>query len=210
MTSILIRTLIIYILLTFSLRIMGKRQLGELDVSELVSTLLISEIAAIPIDDPDIPLLNAVIPILFILSAEVILSTVKNKNEKIKTLIEGKPDYIIYKGRLLQKNLSDNRISINEFLSEMRTQGIADISDIDYAIVEKGGALSIIKKGEAHFAHPVIIDGKILTESLKGLGFDENWLKKRLKERNIQAKDVFLFTVNDIDETSVIMKEKKL
>ena len=88
MTSILIRTLIIYLLLSFSLRIMGKRQLGELDVSELVSTLLISEIAAIPIDEPDIPLLNAVIPILFILSAEVILSTIKNKNEKFKNLIE--------------------------------------------------------------------------------------------------------------------------
>ena len=82
MTSIVIRTVIIYVLLSFSLRIMGKRQLGELDVSELVSTLLISEIASIPIDDPDLPLLNAIIPILFILSVEILLSALKNKSEK--------------------------------------------------------------------------------------------------------------------------------
>ena len=105
MVSIIIRTAIIYILLSFELRIMGKRQIGELDVSELVSTLLISELAAIPIDDPDIPLLNAIIPMLFILSAEILLSTVKNKSEKLKRIIDGEPTYIIYKGRLLQSAL---------------------------------------------------------------------------------------------------------
>ena len=89
MASILIRTLIIYILLTFTLRIVGKRQIGELDVGDLVSTLLISEIAAIPIDDPDIPLLNAVVPILFIFSLEVILSTLKNKSERFKRCLDG-------------------------------------------------------------------------------------------------------------------------
>ena len=103
MTSIVVRTVIIYITLSISLRIMGKRQIGELDVGELVSTLLISEIASIPIDDPDIPLMNAVMPILFILSLEILISTVKNKSEKMKGLIEGKPQYIIYKGRVLQK-----------------------------------------------------------------------------------------------------------
>ena len=96
MASIVVRTVIVYVLLSFSLRIMGKRQLGELDVSELVSTLLISEIASISIDDPDIPLLNAIIPILLIVSIEVILSTIKNKSEKLKTVIEGRPEYIIY------------------------------------------------------------------------------------------------------------------
>ena len=116
MTSIVVRTVIIYITLSISLRIMGKRQIGELDVGELVSTLLISEIASIPIDDPDIPLMNAVMPILFILSLEILISTIKNKSEKMKGLIEGKPQYIIYKGRVLQKVLNENRISINEIL----------------------------------------------------------------------------------------------
>ena len=96
MVSIVIRTLIIYLVLLISLRIMGKRQLGELDASELVSALLISELASIPIDDPDIPLLNAIIPILLIFSMEIILSTIKNKSEFLKRTIEGKPAYIIY------------------------------------------------------------------------------------------------------------------
>ena len=98
MASIFFRIVLIYFFLSLTLKLMGKRQLGELEVGELVSTLLISEVAAIPIDDPDLPLLNALIPILFILSAEILLSSVKNRSEKLKRLIEGQPVYIIYKG----------------------------------------------------------------------------------------------------------------
>ena len=97
MASIIIRTAIVYALLTFSLRITGKRQLGELDVGELVCTLLISELMAIPIDDPDIPLLNALIPTLLVIALEIIISGIKNKSEKLKRAIEGSPTYIIYK-----------------------------------------------------------------------------------------------------------------
>ena len=209
MTSILLRTLIIYLLLSFSLRIMGKRQLGELDVSELVSTLLISEIASIPIDDPDIPLLNAIIPILFILSTEIILSTVKNKNEHLKKTIEGKPEYIIYKGRLLQKVLDDNRISINELLSELRSQGVGDIKDVYYATVEQNGVLSVLKVGEAELAHPIIIDGRVIEDTIKTLGYDVRWLEKRLAEQKRKADDIFLMTVKDNGEINLIEKEKK-
>ena len=128
MGVILARCLIIYILLTFAMRITGKRQIGELDVGDLVSTLLISELAAIPIDDPDVPLLNAAIPILIIVSLEIIISTIKNKWRPLKKAIEGRPVYIIYKGRILMEELVDNRISISELLAEMRGQGIFDIS----------------------------------------------------------------------------------
>ena len=110
------------------MRIMGKRQIGELDVGDLVSTLLISELAAIPIDDPDIPLLNAVIPILLLISLEIIISTIKNRSRLIKKAVEGRPVYIIYKGRILEDELIKNRISINELLGEMRGQNIFDIS----------------------------------------------------------------------------------
>ena len=148
MASMVIRTLIIYVLLNITLRIMGKRQIGELDVEELVSTLLISEIAALPIDDTDIPLFNAIIPVVLILSLEIILSTLKNKSEKLKRRIEGEPSYIIYKGKLMQKNLADNRISINELLSELRVQGAADISDVYYAVLEQNGTMSVIKRDD--------------------------------------------------------------
>lgn len=209
MTSIVVRTVIIYITLSISLRIMGKRQIGELDVGELVSTLLISEIASIPIDDPDIPLMNAVMPILFILSLEILISTIKNKSEKMKGLIEGKPQYIIYKGRVLQKVLNENRISINEILSEMRSQGVGDINDVYYAAIEQNGTLSILKKDESKMAHAVIIDGKVIESNLRALGLNDKWLNKRLSESKIKQCDIFLMTVDDEGVTNLILKDEK-
>ena len=207
MASILIRTVIIYILLAFSLRIMGKRQLGELDVGELVSTLLISEIAALPIDDPDIPLLSAVIPILFILSAEIIISTIKNKSEKLKNTIEGNPTYIIYKGRVLQNALLENRISVNELLSQMRVQGVSDIEDVYYCIVEQNGSLSIVKRDDTPLAHAIVIDGTVIYKNLQFAGFSNEWLENTLKNSNIKLDDIFLMTATDDGKTKIIKKD---
>ena len=207
MASILVRTLIVYILLSFSLRIMGRRQIGELDVSELVSTLLVSEIASIPIDEPDIPLSNAVIPILFILSLEVILSTIKNKSGKLKSKIEGDPIYIIYKGRLLQKALKDNRISVNELISEIRAQGVGDISKVNYAILEQNGSLSVLCRGESEMSHPIIIDGEINRPTLTLMGYNDAWLNKRLNEARVSMKDIFLMTVDDGGKIYIVERD---
>lgn len=209
MASILIRTVIIYALLTFTLRIMGKRQIGELDVGDLVSTLLISEIAAIPIDDPDIPLFNAFVPILFIFSLEVILSTLKNKSEKIKRCLDGEAVFIIYKGRLLQSALKNTRISINELLSSLRAQGVGDISDVEYALVEQNGSISVLEEGKAKMAHSVIIDGEVIEETLGYLGYDDRWLRKELMKLGKSCDEIFLMTVNDQGEINVIEKENK-
>ena len=187
---------------------MGKRQLGELNVSELVSTLLISEIAAIPIADPDIPLLNAIIPLFFILSLEIILSTIKNKSENLKNSFEGKPSYIIYKGRLLQNELCENRISINELLSELRCQGVGDIREVEYAIIEQNGSLSVFKKDENDMTHPLIIDGQVIAEALSAVGKSEAWLLQRLKENNIAKNEVFLMTLSDDEKINIIKREK--
>ena len=208
MASIVIRTVIIYVLLTVFLRIMGKRQIGELDVGDLVSTLLISELAAIPIDDPDIPLLNAIIPSLILVAAEILISSVKNKSEKIKEIVEGTPTYIIYKGRILQSVLDENRISINEVLAEMRTQGIGDISEIYYGIVEQNGTLSLLKRGEEMLAHTVIVDGTVMKDGLKRLGHGDEWLLKKLRERGVILSEVFLMTVTDAGEINLVKKEK--
>ena len=209
MASILVRTALIYLLLSISLRIMGKRQIGELDASELVSTLLISELAAIPIDDPDIPLFNAIIPMLFILSLEIIISTLKNRSEKLKSVLDGDPIYIIYKGRLLQNVLRENRISLNELLSEIRIQGICDISDIEYGIFEQNGKLSLLKKDQPGLAHTIIIDGTIVGADLKRLGYNEEWLNKKLREFNTKLEDVFLLTVSDDGDVKVIKRSDK-
>ena len=207
MASIVVRTVIVYVLLSFSLRIMGKRQLGELDVSELVSTLLISEIASISIDDPDIPLLNAIIPILLIVSIEVILSTIKNKSEKLKTVIEGRPEYIIYKGRILQNVLLESRISVNELLSEIRSQGIGSIDEVEYATIEQNGSLSIIKKDGTKLAHAIIIDGSIIKKNIKRLGYNDVWLKNYLSKRSTKPENVLLMTIDDSGKVNIIMKD---
>lgn len=209
MATIVARTLIIYLLITVSLRVMGKRQIGELDVGELVSTLLISEIAAIPIDDPDIPLLNAIIPTLIIISLEIIISTIKNKSEKMKRTIEGEPVYVIYRGKIIQKALSDNRISVNELLAELRGQGVGDVSDVYYGIIEQNGGLSIIKTDDSPLAHSVIIDGTLIEKNIRRLGLCSDWVKKRLSESGCSLGEVYLMTVTDEKKVNIIIKEEK-
>lgn len=204
MGIILIRCVIIYVLLTFAMRVTGKRQIGELDVGDLVSTLLISELAAIPIDDPDVPLLNAVIPILIIVSLEIIISALKNRWRPLKKAVEGRPVYIIYKGRLLIDELNDNRISINELLAEMRGQGIFDISEVEYGIIEQNGKLSLFKKTDTAFAHTLIADGEIMTETVKRL-HAEGVIKKALKDTD--AKDIMLLTIDDSGAVNTIRRE---
>jgi uncharacterized membrane protein YcaP (DUF421 family) len=210
MTSIFIRTIIIYVILNIMLKIMGKRQIGELEVSELVSTLLISEIGALPISDTDIPLLPSVIPILFIASAEVIISVIKNKSPIIKRAVEGEPTYIIYKGRLRQHTLAENRISINELLTEMRTQGIGNLDDIRYAILEQNGKLSFLLESDSpNISKTLVIDTKPDLENLKESGLNMEWLNKKLAEHKVKLSDVFLMTVNEVGEVSIIKKENK-
>jgi len=207
MASILIRTLIIYCLLMLTLRLMGRREIGQLDASDLVSTLLISELAAIPIDDPDIPLLNAVLPILFILCLEIILSTIKNKSAKLGRAIDGNACYIIYKGRVSQKALRENRISINELLSALRSQGAFDIGSVSYALLEQNGTISVMQKEQNKISHPIVMDGNIMEQSLQRLGKNRQWLENEIQKRNKQTADIFLMTLGDDDEIILIEKE---
>ncbi len=191
------------------MKIMGKRQIGELEINELVTTFVISEVAALPIADPDIPLLNAVIPILLIVCLEIIISSAKNKSEKIKKYIEGEPIFLIYRGRLLQSALADNRISVNELLCEIRLQGIADINDVEYAVLEQNGKISLFeKKYSESFTQAVIIDKEVNKKSLELLGFDEEWLARELEKKGATQGDVFLMTANKNGDTNIIKEEK--
>lgn len=208
MVSIFIRTILIYTILSVSLKIMGKRQIGELDVGELVSTLVVSEVAALPIADPDIPLMNAVIPVALIVCLEIIISTVKNKSEKLKRYVEGAPCFLIYRGKLKQEELTKNRISINELLCEIRMQGIGNIKDVYYAILEQNGKLSVFDKKEA-VSHTLIVDAQVNTDRLKALGYGNEWLKKKLTGHNATVDEIFLMTVDDNENTYIIKKEEK-
>ena len=224
MITIFIRTFIIYIMITFVLRIMGKRQVGELEASELVSTLLLSEIAALPISEPDVPLLFAVIPVLLIVSLEIIVTYSKNKLDFLKKIFEGKPSIIIYKGKLDQKELERMRISVQELISELRLQGIMDISQVEYAILEEKGKLSTLLKPEYQplsandlkisvcgngMAHTLVSDGSYSYDTLKRLGINELYVDKICKKNNCKVEDVFLLTLDDEKKTNIILKEKK-
>lgn len=208
MASVLIRTVLIYGFLALAMKLMGKRQLGELETGELISALLISEIAALPIDNPDIPLSSAIFPTLLIITLEILLSFIKNKSNRLKRAVDGEPTFIIYKGRLRQDVLRENRISINEVLSELRVMGVGDIADADYVILEQNGKLSVLQKNRDRMAHALIIDGEVNESTLKSLGYNREWLNKRLAEASRKADEVFLLTVGD-DGTINIIKEEK-
>ncbi len=209
MIAILFRTLIIYILLCVAMRWMGKRQIGELELSELIFTLLISEIAALPIGDPDLPLLNAILPGCFLVSAEVLIAGWKQKSQKLESTLDGDPVYLIYKGRILQRKLEENRISIGELLSEIRQKGIGDIREIDYCILESNGKVSILEKqdrGHGGIAHVLVADGVLQKENLDALGLDPERIGKACGPGG--EKSVFLLTIDDDGKINRIEKEK--
>jgi len=209
MVAIFVRTLIVYVLLSISMKMMGKREIGELDVSELVSTLLISEIAAIPIDDPDLPLFNAVIPVLFILSLEIILSYAKTRCARLKKYVEGEPAYIIKSGTLIQSAFLENRISINEFLAEMRAQGIGDINDIEDALLEQSGKISILKKSKNEIPTVLIMDGEYNEPMLEGDNISREFVDKALKKRGLTVDEVFYMDFKEGGSFNIILKEEK-
>lgn len=209
MLAILMRTIIVYALLSIAMKLMGKREIGELDVSDLVSALLISEIAAIPIDDPDIPLLNAIIPILFILSVEILLSYAKTRSSKLKRCVEGESVFLIYKGELDQAAFKENRISLNEFLSEMRSQSIGDISLIEYAVLEQSGKISILQKDKDQLSHTLIIDGEFNTPEFSENRFSQEKVTEQVELRGLKMKDVMYMSVDDSNNINIILKEDK-
>lgn len=222
MSTAIIRTLFFYFFLICIMKLMGKRQLGQLQLSELVTTLLLSEIAADPITNPDVPLLHAVVPILPLFFLEIIISFTATKVPKFKKLFDGVPCIVVVKGKLDQRQLRKNRISLDELLSEMRKKDIYDISDVEYAILEQNGQLSItpktekltvskadlgIKDKECGISHPLVIDGHIYDYNLTLLGKDRTWLLRTLKQMGTQYKKVFLFSMDDAGNTNLILKE---
>jgi len=224
MASIVLRTAMVYIFLMLAMRIMGKRQLGELQVSELVTTLLLSELVALPIYEQNVPIAFSIIPVLLLLSFEIISSFLSSKFPKFKKIVEGVPSFIISKGQLIQSELKKNRIGLDELLEELRLQSITDISQVEYAILEQNGRLSVIPKckekpatvsdigksiKECGLSHPVILDGKINKSNLKILGKSEKWLSETLQKKRLKTEEIELFAVNDNDEETLILLENE-
>ena len=146
MVTVLARTIIIYMTLIAVMRIMGKRQIGELEISDLATTFLISEIASLPITDTELPISHAIVPIIALLTLEVFISALLSRFPKIKFLFRASPATLIKDGVLSQKAMRDARLSFDELFSELRRQGVDDISHVSYAILEQNGNITVIQK----------------------------------------------------------------
>lgn len=220
-----IRTILLYIVIILAIRIMGKRQIGELQTSELVVTLLISDIAAIPMQNTEQSLLSGIVPILILIVCEIIISFLMLKRAGFRRIICGKPIVIISDGKINQSEMHRLRMSTEDLSEELRQQGIFNIEDVGFAIVETNGKLSVLKKPEKDIPTAeelgiktndkclevvVISDGEISKYSLKICGLNRDWLFDILKKENTELNDVFLMIANRQGEYKIIEKERKI
>lgn len=219
-----IRTLILYALVIFALRVMGKRQVGELQPSELVVAIMISDLATIPMSDTAIPLASGVIPILTLIAAEIALSLCSLKSLTLRRILTGSPAVIIKNGNICREEMRKNRYNLEDLAEALRMKDFYDVSDVDTAILETNGTLSIIPKSEksplkaedlniskTQETLPVVLiaDGKVYKNHMIKSGVDENRLRKILKDRKVKnIEDVFLLTIGSDNKITLQTKEK--
>ncbi len=217
------RTIILYLLIIAGIRLMGKRQIGELEPSELVLALLIADLAAVPMQDFGIPLITGIIPILTLLCITTILSVITAKSTSFRAIMCGRPSIIIENGKLNQREMYKNRFTLDELSEELRIKGYPDISSVKYAILETNGQLSVLPyttqapltpdQMDLDVPEPgiplvLISDGHLLRRNLNKRGYNDGWLHKRLAEHGASSpKDVFLLTVDETDKVFLVLKE---
>ena len=224
MAIIFFRTIIIFLTLLIAMRLMGKRQLGELELSELVVAVLISNVASHPLQEISISLMNGLLPIIILLCCELIISGLIVRSAKFRQLICGKPCFIITDGIINQREMKKNRFTLDELYEELRNQGVLDVSTVKFAILETDGKLNIVlfpaeqpvTAGQMGIStsddgYPVIIinNGRLMSHNLRLCGRDEKWLSNELKKRKLnEVKDVYLMTLNSSGQIYFLGAEK--
>ena len=218
------RTLILYIVIIFGVRLMGKRQLGELQPSELVITIIISNIATLPIEEISTPLFLGLLPILSLVTFEVIISAINLKSRGMRRIFSGKPVIVIHDGVIDQKKLRELRFSVDDLMAQLRSNQIFSVEEVDFAIVETTGKLSVYQKYQSRPLTPqtmsmpdqpsknsppmvLISDGVIYPEYLSLCGRDEKWLQEVLLSRRVTAQDVYLMTADRTGNYFLAKKE---
>ena len=216
-----IRTTILYLLIMAAMRAMGKRQIGELGPEELVLTMMISDLATVPMQDFGIPLLTGVVPILTLLSLSLLLSLASLESLRIREILCGTPTVLIDHGVLQQQAMAKDRYTLDELLEELRAQGWTRIADVKYAVLENSGKLSVLPWSQPPTAAQMgigdrvtlptvlISDGRVLSRGLAARGRDGRWLRQVLEERGVPSpEDVFLLTLDEDGEIECVPKEK--
>ena len=218
-----IRTIILYGVLIFVIRLMGKRQIGQMEPSEFVVTMLVANLASIPMQDSAIPLFSGLVPILTVLGVELLLSALSLRSIFLRKLLCGKPVILIENGNILQENLQKTRVTLDELTGHLREKDVLDLQSVQYAILETNGNLSVfpypkdrpatakeagIQANKQHLPLTIISDGKLLKENLQKAGKDEAWVARVLKERHADRDDTWLLTVDAEDRILFYRREK--
>lgn len=220
----LIRTSLLYALLILAVRLMGKRQVAELEPAEFVVTMLLANLASVPMQDNGLPLLSGILPIFTVLSLELILAVVSMRLPFVRRMLNGVPTLLIRDGRIDQKALAASRVSLDELEQKLREKDVFDCAEVAYAILETDGELTVLSYPQHQPAtrsdvgatlspvglfYNVISDGSILWNNLKQVGFDRKWLQAELKRRGCRVKDVFLLAVDQSGSVRFVGKEKQ-
>lgn len=221
MATTFLKTIIIYLLVLIAVRLMGKRELGQLQPFELVVIIIIADVASVPMQDVGTPLLQGIVPILALLVGEIMVSYLNIKFTFFNKLISGRSAVLVDKGKIVEESLKRQRYTIEGLMQEFRIAGYPDISDIEYAILETSGQISIIPKTEKNnvtisdlnitqdkvgYPRVIVREGTVYENNMKDLGLDRKWLDKNLKDRKVNLNEVFVLIV---DESKKIYFQKK-
>ena len=225
MAIVILRTAIIYGALLLAMRLMGKRQLGEMELSEFVVASLIADLASHPLQDVGIPMTNGLVPILTLFCCEILIAGLSMKSIRLRTLLFGRPSTLVCRGSIDQREMHANRFTVDELLQELRKQGMFDLSQVEYAILETDGRLNIIPypaelpatAGQLGIrvedgGCPVVVvsEGRVLEKNLKSLGRDGTWLREELRRAGRgDPADIYLMTVNQSGQSYIAEKESR-
>ena len=219
-----LRTAVLYLILIFVIRMMGKRQIGQMEPSEFVVTMLVANLASIPMQDGGIPLLSGLVPILTVLGVELVLSTLSMRSVKLRRLLCGKPVILIENGHILQNNLRRTSITLDELTGHLRLKDVLDITAVQYAILETDGNLSVfpypkhmppsakdagIQASSQFIPLTIISDGYLSRDNLQKAGKDMLWLHRVLEEKKGSVSSTWLLTVDGRDRIVYLPKEEK-
>lgn len=205
------------------MRLMGKREIGQLQPFELAISIMIADLASIPMADTGIPISNGIIPILGLLVMHLLISLVNMKSMKARGILCGKPSILVYRGKVDEKVLKKERFTLNELQERLRGNGVVNLGDVEYAILETSGQVTVIQKPNKRTTIPedfnimpdyegipydLVVDGKIMSKNLKEIGKDEKWLNKQLNKFNVKAQDALIVTYDGKGQIFCQAKEK--
>lgn len=223
MLIIFFRAIILYVFVLIVMRLMGKREIGQLQPFELAISIMIADLSTVPMADTGIPIFNGIIPILGLLLMHLLISVLNLKSLKAREIICGKPRILIYRGRIDEKALKKERFTINELQERLRGNNIINIGDVEYAILETSGQVTVIQKPEKRntipedfnitppyegISYDLVVDGKVMKNNLDILGKDYQWLEKELSKMNIKPEEALVATIDGNGKIFCQKKEK--